>query len=142
MKKMFLLIMGCFLLTNCSKEHIIHYNPYIPEMNVNLVLNLNLPLYNALNYPNNAILEPSQGYNGVIVYNTGMGYVAYEATCSNHAIDLNSYLTIDGQLAFCNSCNREYFLLNGQPGANEEDSPYFLKAYYVSQQGNILTITN
>lgn len=142
MKKIFLLGLFLVLSVSCSRDEYTYYNPYLPEMNVYLMINLNLPSYAVLNYVNNSILETSQGINGVIVHNTGMGFVAYDATCSNHAITAGSALTVNGQLASCNHCDREYFLLNGQPTSETETSQYFLKPYLVNVSGNVLTISN
>lgn len=139
---MILLLMTISLFYSCSQDRYTYYNPYIPDMNVNLLINLNLPAYGMLNYTNNSIVETSQGYNGVIIHNSPVGFVAYEATCSNHAITSGSRLTVQGEIAKCNHCTREYFLLNGQPVSETETSEYFLKAYSVTQSGTMLTIRN
>lgn len=127
---------------SCENERISYFNPYLPEMTVHLLVNLNLPSYAPLNYANQSIIETSQGYNGVIVHNTGVGFAAYEATCSNHVINNQSVLVLNGQVAECTHCQREYLLINGQPIDNGINSTYGLKPYHVSQSGSMLTITN
>lgn len=142
MKKLFLVLTAITLFLACSKDRYTYYNPYVPDMNVNLLINLNLPSYALLNYTNNSIIEHSQGYNGVIIYHSPLGFVAYEATCTNHPIQSGSALTVQGEIAKCNHCTREYFLLNGQPVSESETSEYFLKAYMVQHNGALLTIRN
>jgi len=142
MKKIFLISCILLLIVSCSQDRYDSYNPYVPDINVNLVINLNLPSYSILSYPNNSILETSQGYNGVIVYHSPVGFVAYEATCSNHPITSGSALSLHGEIAKCNHCSREYFLINGQPVSDNETSEYFLKAYRVEDHSPILTIRN
>lgn len=142
MKKNIFTILLIVFSISCTNERISYYNPYLPDMAVNLSINLNLPAYAALNYANQSVLETSQGYNGIIIHNAGIGFSAFEATCSNHVINSQSALKVNGQIAKCNHCNREYFLLNGQPTDNGIPSTYGLKPYRVVQSGNMLTVTN
>lgn len=142
MKKIVLAVICVFVLIACSEDSYHYYNPYLPDTQVSLSVNLNLPTYAPLNYVNNSVIEYSQGYNGVIIHHSPVGFVAYEATCSNHTISPNSALNVRGEIATCNHCDRQYFLLTGQPTSETETSQYHLKPFHVNQQGNILRITN
>ncbi|NNF83018.1 MAG: hypothetical protein HKO67_02670 [Flavobacteriaceae bacterium] len=109
---------------------------------VNAELNLSFPQYNDLNFPSSPIYEPNQGNGGIIVTNTGSGYVAYDAADPNHQQNLCSVLTINGLEGEC-GCTDEntYSLFTGQPLSNP-NLPCGLKAYRAELIGNILRVTN
>ena len=137
MKKLILLFLVTLLLASCAKDEMRSNNPYLADYAVNFQINLNLPTYNQLNYAGNAKIVYGYGINGVIILNTGSGYIAYEATCSNHEVTSCSYLTLDGVEAKCNCDELVYNLYLGIA-----DASYPLKQYRVTQNGSMLTVYN
>jgi len=137
MKKLILFFSVSLLFLNCSPGETRTQNPFLPEFVVNFQINLNLPTYSQLLYPGNAKLIYGYGINGVIVLNTGSGFIAYEATCSNHEITNCSALILNGVEAKCNCDELIYNLYLGMA-----DAPYPLKQYRVVENGGILTIYN
>lgn len=140
MKKLFLLSVLSILCVNCSKDDWDNRNPYLPDLAVNIPINTNLPSYNKLQYPGNAVYIGGYAINGVLVINTGTGIRAFEATCANHAVSTCSKLVLKGVEATC-GCEDElvYNLFIGLANSKAE---YPLKEYRVSQNGNMLTVYN
>lgn len=137
MKKLILFFSVTLFLGSCTKDDFRSNNPFLPEYGVNFQINLNLPTYSQLQYPGNAKLIYGYGINGIIVLNNGSGFVAYEATCSNHEVTSCSALTLNGVEATCNCDELNYNLYLGIA-----DAPYALKQYRVSESGSMLTIYN
>ena len=100
-------------------------------------LNLNLPTYANLKFVSNAVYVPNIGARGVIVFNTGSGYNAFDAACPNQAISGCSTMTINGINAVCGCDNVSYSLFTGQSNLQ-----YPMKPYRVQVNGNILRVFN
>lgn len=130
MKKYFFLLSILFLL-GCDKETFQNNNPYLPNYPVNLNINLSLPQYSILQFPGNALYIDSsgQGILGIIVFNTGNGYVAYDAACPNQALSSCSTMTLSGIDAICPCDDTRYSLFSGQAQGME----YPMKRYRVEQ---------
>ena len=132
---------------SCSDYGIRSNNPYLPNYSVLIDLNLNLPEYSNLKFVSNAVFIPGKGVRGVIVFNTGSGYNAYDAACPNQAIsscstmnfkklDPNDPLKIDKTTIVCPCDNAEYSLFSGQSAGKE----YPLKQYRVQVNGDVLRV--
>lgn len=130
MKKYIVLLFALPMLLCCSSDDFTNNNPYLPGYNFNIPIDLSLPIYNPLLYTANPVVLRSAeaGINGIIIMNTGSGYVAYENTCPNQAITTCSVLQLDGILAKCPCDDVEYNLFTGQPTTPAE---YGLKTYRV-----------
>ncbi len=141
MKKIAFLLFAIITLLSCEGDRVNRRNPHIPNYAVNIELNLTLPLYNNLQYPGNAMLvnTGNSGLNGVIVFNSGNGIVAFDATCPNQYPTSCSRLEISIPHLICPCDDVEYSLYTGLPNA---DLQYPLKQYRVSVTGNIVRITN
>ncbi len=139
MKKILLLFLLSAFLTACDDNGTNNDNPYIPNYRFTIDINTNLPLYNALTYASNGVYIPDGGALGIIVFNTGSGYTAFDAACPNHAISSCSLLQINGLMAVCD-CEHgaEYNLFTGL--ANGQ--PYPLKPYRVQLSGSNIRVSN
>lgn len=115
---------------------------FLLNVGVNISLNLNLAQYNQLNFPNNPVYVPNEGNAGIIVNNSGTGYVAFDAADPNHELGSCSVLNISGLegISGCDETHR-YSLLTGQPLQNP-DLQCGLKPYRIERSGNSLYITN
>ena len=114
MKKAILLVIISHLFLGCSDNENSNKNPYIPNYNFSVDLNLNLPLYANLKSPGNGIYYANAGAKGLIVFNSGSGYNAFDAACPNQEISSCSTMTIKGINALCACDNKEYNLFTGQ----------------------------
>jgi len=130
------------LLFACSKNDVDNNCKYLLNIGVNTSVNLSLPQYSQLQFTSNSVYVPNAGNGGVIVTNSGTGFLAWDASDPNHTPSSCSRLNISGLEAKC-GCNDEnlYSLITGQPLGNN-NLRCGLKAYRVQQSGSNLLITN
>lgn len=130
MKKYILLFISVIFLCGCNSDDYNNNNRYLPNYNFSVDIDTNLPLYASLQFPSNPVRvsQAGIGINGIIVMNTGSGYVAYEASCPNQPLTSCSGLTINGINVVCNCDQVSYSLFTGLPDA---DVRYPLKPYRV-----------
>jgi len=118
----------------------------VPDVPVNLTININDPEFLPLQSQNNSVKITSAsvggydvGYhnNGIIVYNTGDGFLAFDCTCTYKVEDAVSIeLTSDGWTGICPECESLYiFSSDGAPSMNSV-SVYNLKKYNTSYNPN------
>lgn len=142
MKYVFLIVtMSAFI--SCSDDDRID-NPFLPNVAVNFVVNLNLPQFGNLEFPGSSVVVNSDGIGvkGIIIYNVnGSLFTASELSDPNHAPNTCSSQTVDGIIATCNcEDGNSYNIVTGQPISG--NGQYGLKAYRIEKQGNTLIITN
>ncbi|MEO5778054.1 MAG: hypothetical protein ABIQ27_14225 [Flavobacterium sp.] len=129
-------------LFSCDGGNINYNNPNLPNYPVNLSINMSLPQYSNLQFPSNHIVDYTQGIAGIVVFNTGSSYQAYDLACPNQLFGsaCSSAMTINGIEAKCN-CNLSeatYSLFSGQ----SQGQPYQMKPYQVQISGGNLIIYN
>ena len=138
MKKYLALLLLIFVFSGCEDGGFNNRNPYIPNYSFSETINTTLPSYQILTYPGNAIYYPGGGARGLIIFNTGSGYRAYDAACPNQEMTNCSTLQIDGINAVCPCDNASYSLYTGQAPELE----YPMKPYRVSIQGSVVRVYN
>jgi len=138
MKKYFLLLIAFPIFLGCSTNSINNNNPYLPNYTVNIDINMSLPQYSNLKFVSNAVYISGQGVRGILIFNSGSGYNAFDAACPNQALSSCSTMTIKGINAVCGCDNAEYSLFSGQSAGKQ----YPLKQYRVEVNGNILHVYN
>lgn len=137
MKKIWLLLMFISLLFSCSDNDINNKNPYIPNYNVNLTIDTNWPAYSNLKYVSNGVFISGYGAKGIIIFNAGSGYNAFDAACPNQALTSCTAMTISGINAVCSCDDAEYSLFTGLGGKE-----YPLKQYRVEVSGTVIRVYN
>ena len=133
--KKYLILFIITLFFSCDKDEIQNNNPYLPSYPVNLNINMSLPQYSNLLSPANAVYVNSagQGIRGVIIFNTGSGYVAYDAACPNQSLSSCSTMYINGIDAVCPCDDVRYSLFSGQA----QGMQYSMIRYRVEQVGEV-----
>ncbi|MEP6803794.1 MAG: hypothetical protein ABI892_04665 [Flavobacterium sp.] len=137
MKKFWLLIVFVSVLFSCSDNGGSNKNPYIPSYSVNLSIDMNLPAYSNLKFVSNGVIIPNYGAKGVIIFNAGSGYNAFDAACPNQALTSCTAMTINGINALCSCDKSEYSLFTGLGGKE-----YPLKQYRVEVIGSVIHVYN
>jgi nitrite reductase/ring-hydroxylating ferredoxin subunit len=137
MKKSVWLSVLFLVFLSCSDNGPINTNPFIPNYTFTVDINMSLPSYSKLLYPSNAIYYAGKGVKGLIIFNTGSGYNAFDAACPNQTPSTCSPMTIDGIDAVCSCDNKTYSLFSGQGSLQ-----YPMKQYRVEVNGNVLRIYN
>jgi nitrite reductase/ring-hydroxylating ferredoxin subunit len=139
MKNPILFVVFVLTLFSCDTGRINNNNPNIPNYPVNLQINLNLPAYSNLQFPSNHIVDYSQGARGIVVFNAGSTFVAFDLACPNQAFSsCSSPMTISGINATCTCENTVYNLYSGQCAGQT----YPMKQYRVDVNGSTLVIYN
>lgn len=140
MKKICLFLLFAFSLNGCSDDGFNNNNPYIPNFRFSTNINIDLPSFSALNFVGNSIYVPPQlgGSPGLIIFNSGSGYFAYDATCPNQPVTSCSTLTTNGGINVICPCDDEsYSLFTGLSNLK-----YPLKRYRVEVSLPVLRVYN
>ncbi|TBX70993.1 hypothetical protein EZL74_00385 [Flavobacterium silvisoli] len=139
MKKILMLSLLAVIVLGCENARINNNNPNIPNYPVNLQINMDLPQFQHLKYPSNSYVDPSWGARGIVVFNAGNSYVAYDLACPNQSFSsCTSPMTVSGINATCSCDNTVYSLFSGQSSGQQ----YPMKQYRVDVSGNNLYVTN
>ena len=138
------IILAISIFISCNKNSTIR-NPYLPELDFEFSINLNLPLYSNLKFTGGSVLINEFGHKGIILYNlNNNNYLAWEASCPNHRPNSCSKTKLMGSLTKCECENYQYSLATGQllnPSPNNSNQ-YSMINYGVRVSGNNLVIYN
>lgn len=139
-------ITALLFLFSCQADNAAR-NPYLPDVNFNFQVNLNLPLYSSLKIPLNTLYIPNEGagVKGVLVINTGAGFMAWEASCPNHTpSSCSTMMVVEGINCQCTCENYKYSLITGgfNTAVVPEEKPYSLLNYRANLEGDVLVISN
>ncbi len=138
MYKIFILLLVLPFVLGCDTGSI-NNNPNIPNYSVNLQINLSLPDYSHLQFASNHIVDYSQGARGIVVFNAGNNYVAFDLACPNQTYSTCATpMTINGINATCSCDSTVYNLFSGQSPGQQ----YPMKQYRVDVNGGYLYVTN
>lgn len=142
-KKICALLVFLLVLNSCStNEDNRNDNPNLVDVSFRLLINLNLPEYNSLNFPGNSYSTYTTGINGVVVYNiNNTQFTAFELSDPNHPLNECSTLRVEGVIAKCD-CNdgNSYNILTGE--LTNGSGQYTLKPYRVVKNGSELEVYN
>ena len=139
LSRKYLLLMFCLpMFWACDDSNFNNRNPNIPNYSFSEQINLSLPGYSRLTYPSNGIYYPGGSLNGIIIFNTGSGYLAFDAACPNQPLASCSTMTVSGINAICGCDDAEYSLFTGQSPGKE----YPMKQYRVEVNGSMLRVYN
>jgi len=142
MNKIFLSTLIGIILMSCSKSNINNSNcPFLLNIGVNTSVNMNLPQFSQLLFVSNSVYVPNVGNKGIIVTNSGTGFLAWDAADPNHAQQSCSVLSGTGLEGTCGCTDANtYSFITGQSLGTA--LPCTLKRYRVEVSGNNLLITN
>lgn len=143
MKKLLITSLLLTLFFSCGSDDNGNDNcRFLLNVGVATSINLNLPQYSQLQFVSNAAYVPNVGNGGVIVFNSGTGFMAWDAADPNHSPTSCSLLDIVGAEGVCN-CSDEntYSLFTGQPLGNP-DLRCGLRNYPTQLNGSELFIGN
>ena len=137
MRKLLYFILFISLIA-CEKNET---NDILPDQDVNVTVDLNLPQYIDLQIPSGWAYT-NGGLRGIVVLNTGTGnpnFKAFDRACPNY--DCTSPMTFDGSLKLTCPCDKSiYSIIDGSPQTS--GNKYFAREYKVTEIGNALIISN
>ena len=137
----FRLLLLIILIYSCSSNINDSRCNFLLNLDIYYEVNLNLPQYSDLNFVSNSVYVPDVGNGGIIIVNSGTGFLAWDASDPNHEILSCSILNING-LEATSSCAQQntYSLITGQSVGTVLNCT--LKAYRVESVGNVLIISS
>ena len=111
----FYFIIILILINSCAKNINDSNCNNLLNLDVFYEVNLNLPQYSQLNFISNSVYIPNVGNGGIIVTNSGSGFLAWDAADPNHVNVPCAVLSISG-LEATSSCAQQntYSLITGQ----------------------------
>ncbi len=115
-----------------------------PEVNINVVLNLNLPAYQNLQNVGGWIYvdEQSSGTRGLIVVKTTTGFKIYDRNAPHICPDSSTTLIVENSVKItCPKDGAEWILLTGEPIKVSQLAPKTY-AYTIDNVSNTLFIQN
>jgi len=136
-------ILFCFIIYgvfSCSDTDSDPRCNFLLDIKVVHEINLNLPQYNDLNFISNSVYISNIGNGGVIVINSGTGFLAWDAADPNIPFGECSILSINGIEAQNTCYENKYSLITGQSIKTQLTCP--LKTYRAEQNGGSLIITS
>ena len=137
MKSSLYILIISLLIASCNSK-----DDYIAEVYVNILVDLNLPLYSDLQVSGNSIFIEG-GVEGIIIYHgVGDDYRVYDRNCTYEPSRACAYIdSVSSGIAYCGCCTSAFLL--GQDGA-AANSPALLplKAYYFTLNGDQMRISN
>lgn len=141
MKKIVILFIVIPILFSCADSNFKNNNPYLPDYSFAVDIYINF--YDKLRYSGNAVYIPEAGIRGLIIFNTGTGYNAFDAACPNQSLSDCSTMVLKGSVALCSCDSAEYSLYSGQCiGKQCTGKQYSMKQYRVEIKGNSLRVYN
>ena len=108
---------------------------FLPDVGVNYTVNLNLPQFTDLNVTGGVETVDGQGISGLILINTGVRILAWDAADPNEVVSSCSKLIVNGTEAESQCADGTiYNLFSGQ--SVPFTKPCTLKPYLVENIGN------
>lgn len=143
--KHFILLICFFNLLLACKVDKIEQTNYVPYKPVGFDISLNI--YSNLKIPNGYAVFPYYGYKGIVVYNDGAGYKAYDLACpylkpENCDIPMDTSKLPNLNCETCDANKSLQFSLQ-IPFATQNGTQYAMEQYYVVKiDNNTLRVRN
>jgi len=136
MKKVFYLLFTLAVVFSCSNdEERRRNNPNLLDVNVNFTVDTSFPQYSSLNFPSDPVYVGNYGNGGVVLMNTGSGFVAWDAIDPNHTRNENcTFMQLEGLRLVCGCEENTYDLFTGN-FIEGENLQYPLFNYRITEIG-------
>lgn len=138
----FLIFSSLFIFKSCGNTE--DTVSCFPDVNIDVVLNLNLPTYFDLQTVGGWIYvdEQSDGTRGLIIVRTTNGFKIYDRNAPHICPDKNTTLQVENNIkVVCPEDGAEWILLTGQP-TKISNLPPKTYPYTYNPVSNVLTIYN
>lgn len=134
MKKLILLVFFIGLISCGSDDD---ENQFLPNVAVNVQINLNLPQYHDLLVGGGSAYA-NGGIKGIIIYNTGTSYVAFDRACPHLTLQACAQMTVESIFMVCPCDSARFQIIDGAP--ENGDIRQAARFYNVTKSGNTLFI--
>jgi nitrite reductase/ring-hydroxylating ferredoxin subunit len=133
--KRFILLAFFMSLLSCSDN--IDNNQFLPNVNVDVTIDLNLPQFINLQVAGGFAFA-SGGIRGLVIYNNGIGFVAFDRACPHLELQSCSVMTVESLFMVCPCDGERFQLIDGAP--ENGDIQQSARFYNVTRSGDILRI--
>ncbi|MFP2995676.1 hypothetical protein ABN763_07180 [Spongiivirga sp. MCCC 1A20706] len=139
----FIILLFLLVFLSCKNDdNRLNRNPFL--LDTAFSFDINLSLNSNLSFTGNSQYFANAGIGGIIVFNSGIGFVAWEASCPNHVPNNCSTMQVNGVEAQCSCEDYRYSLGNGQllnpPGGDQQVYP--MLNYRAIESNGIVTVSN
>ena len=102
------------LIFSCEDGNV-NINPYIPNINFDKTINLDLPLYDDVKFSSGSVELSGIGVCGIVIFNLNGDILAWEQCPPNHSVNSSCpKLNISGVQLSCDCTQNLYSLATGQ----------------------------
>jgi nitrite reductase/ring-hydroxylating ferredoxin subunit len=141
MRNLYLFLISVGLIIACKNDT--KPNDLLPDRNVNVSIDINLPMYQNLLVPGGWAYTPTTaeyGFKGILVYNKNGNYIAYDRACPHLAVSDCTAMIFDGLYLKCSCDNSTFNIFNGGVSTTVD---FQAREYHVEiVSSNILRISN
>lgn len=141
MRTLYFLFMSFGLFISCEDYK---PNDLLPNRDVNVTIDMSLPMYQNLLVPSGYAytpISPEFGLKGILIINrNGSGYIAYDRACPHYGVNDCTAMTYDGLYLNC-PCDSSQF--NPLTGGVSNTVEYQAREYHVEMlSATVLRISN
>ena len=138
-----IILLVIVLIFSCDDGNV-NFNPYIPNINFDKTINLDLPLYDDVKFSSGSVELSGIGVCGVVIFNFNGDFLAWEQCPPNHSVNSSCpKLNISGVQLSCDCTQNLYSLATGQLLNNiDQNNKYPLVRYRTEKIGSSLRIYN
>ena len=138
-----IILLVIVLIFSCENGNV-NFNPYIPNINFDKTINLDLPLYDDVRFSNGSVQLSGIGVCGVVIFNFNGDILAWEQCPPNHSVNSSCpKLNVSGVQLLCDCTQNLYSLATGQLLNNiDQNNKYPLVRYRTEKIGSSLRIYN
>ena len=138
-----IILLVIVLIFSCEDGNV-NFNPYIPNINFDKTINLDLPLYDDVKFSSGSVELSGIGVCGVVIFNFNGDILAWEQCPPNHSVNSSCpKLNINGVQLSCDCTQNLYSLATGQLLNNiDQNNKYPLVRYRTEKIGSSLRIYN
>ena len=138
-----IILLVIVLIFSCEDGNV-NFNPYIPNINFDKTINLDLPLYDDVKFSSGSVELTGIGVCGVVIFNFNGDILAWEQCPPNHSVSSSCpKLNISGVQLSCDCTQNLYSLATGQLLNNiDQNNKYPLVRYRTEKIGSSLRIYN
>ena len=138
-----IILLVIVLIFSCENGNV-NFNPYIPNINFDKTINLDLPLYDDVKFSSGSVELSGIGVCGVVIFNFNGDILAWEQCPPNHSVNSSCpKLNVSGVQLLCDCTQNLYSLATGQLLNNiNQSNVYSLVRYRTERIGSSLRIYN
>ena len=131
------------LIFSCEDGNV-NFNPYIPNINFDKTINLDLPLYDDVKFSSGSVELSGIGVCGIVIFNFNGDILAWEQCPPNHSVNSSCpKLNVSGVQLSCDCKQNLYSLATCQLLNNiDQNNKYPLVRYRTEKIGSSLRIYN